>query len=113
MIRFLKVLVFILVAMVVVFLSIANRHAATLSLDPFSQVAPEFSITAPLFLILFGAVAFGVFIGGTAAWWAQHKKRKELRQSKREIRNLKAEAEKMREEAAARNPVLPAPDRVN
>lgn len=111
MIRFLKVLIFIFVALVVVFLSIANRHFVTVSLDPFSKAAPEFSFSAPLFLVLFGAVAIGIVIGGAAAWWAQHNKRKELRRSKREIRDLRAETDKLRSDGASRRPTLPVPDK--
>jgi len=110
MVRFLKALIFIPIALVVVFLSIANRNPVTISLDPFSQAAPEFAFSAPLFLVLFGAVAIGVFIGGVAAWCAQHRKRKELRYTKQEVKNLKAEANKMRTGNIGARPTLPAPD---
>lgn len=110
MVRFLKVLVFALVALVVIFLSIANRHDVTLSFDPFSQATPEIALTIPLFLVVFGAVALGVLIGGVAAWWAQHGKRKELRRSRKEIKELKAELDKVRSDALRPYPALNAPE---
>ncbi len=108
MVRFLKVLIFSLVALVVIFLSIANRHDVTLSFDPFSQATPEIALTIPLFLILFGAIAIGVIIGGMAAWWAQHGKRKELRRSRKEIKELKAELDKLRGDMLRPYPALNA-----
>lgn len=107
MVRFFKVLIFVPIALLVVFLSIANRESVTVSLDPFTRAAPEFYFTAPLFLILFGAVALGVLIGGVAAWLAQRGKRRELRQTRREVNNLKAETDKLRRESAGRYPALP------
>lgn len=107
MVRFLKALIFIPIALVVVFLSIANRASVTVSLDPFTRAAPEFYFTAPLFLIMFGAVACGVVIGGVGAWLAQRGKRRELRQTRREVSALKAEADKLRRENANRYPALP------
>jgi len=107
MVRFLKALFFILIAAVVVFLSIANRESVTVSLDPFSRMAPEFSFTAPLFLVLFGAVACGVLIGGGAAWIAQRGKRRELRQTRREAKALRVETDRLRAENASRYPALP------
>ena len=44
MIRFLKALVLLPIAILIVLLAVANRQMVTLSLDPFSQAAPEFSL---------------------------------------------------------------------
>ena len=43
MIRFLKALILLPIAILVVLLAVANRAPVTLSLDPFSQDAPEFA----------------------------------------------------------------------
>ena len=45
-IRFLKALILLPVAILIVLLAVANRAPVTLSLDPFSQDAPEFAIAA-------------------------------------------------------------------
>ena len=58
MIRFLKALILLPVAILVVLLAVANRKPVLLSLDPFSQDAPEFSVTVPLFGVIFLAVPF-------------------------------------------------------
>jgi uncharacterized integral membrane protein len=110
MIRFLKALILLPVAILVILLAVANRAPVTLSLDPFSQDAPEFSTQLPLFAVIFAAVMVGVLIGGTASWMAQGKHRRGRRSARREARHLRDEAERMRAQAAAsRTPALPAP----
>ena len=64
MIRFLKALILLPVAILIVLLAVANRAPVTLSLDPFSQDAPEFATQLPLFAVIFAAVMLGVVIGG-------------------------------------------------
>lgn len=105
MIRFLKALVLLPIAILVVLLAVANRGPVTLSLDPFSQEAPEFAAQVPLFLVIFGAVAVGVLIGGIATWLAQGKHRRARRQYKREVSRLRDEAERLRSQSPI--PALP------
>ncbi|HEV2604829.1 MAG TPA: lipopolysaccharide assembly protein LapA domain-containing protein [Microvirga sp.] len=110
MIRFLKALVLLPVAILVILLAVANRAPVTLSLDPFSQEAPEFSTQLPLFAVIFASVMLGVLIGGTASWMAQGKYRRGRRHARREARHLRDEAERLRAQAAAcKTPALPAP----
>ena len=96
MIRFLKALILLPVAILVVLLAVANRSPVTLSLDPFSQDAPEFATQLPLFAVIFAAVMLGVVIGGTASWLAQGKNRKSRRQLRRETRQLRYETERLK-----------------
>ena len=51
MIRFLKGLVLLPVAVVVILFAVANREPVRLSLDPFSQV-PAFSASVPLYALV-------------------------------------------------------------
>ena len=106
MIRFLKALILLPVAVLVVLLAVANRAPVQLSLDPFSKDAPEFATSLPLFAIIFAAVMVGVVIGGTATWLAQGKNRKARRQSRREARQLRYETERLR--AQVPSSTLPA-----
>ena len=55
--RFVSLFVLLPLAVVIVFVSVANRHVATFSLDPFGSAAPALSVTAPLFVLLFAALA--------------------------------------------------------
>lgn len=96
MIRFLKALILLPIAILIVLLAVANRAPVTLSLDPFSQDAPEFATQLPLFAVIFAAVMVGVLIGGTASWLAQGKTRKARRQFRREANQLRHETERLR-----------------
>ena len=96
MIRFLKALVLLPVAILIVLLAVANRDPVTLSLDPFSREAPEIAAQLPLFAVIFAAVMVGVVIGGTATWLAQGKHRRARRQFRREVTQLRGETERLR-----------------
>ncbi|GJE76047.1 MULTISPECIES: LapA family protein [Methylorubrum] len=91
MIRFLKALVLLPVAIVVVLLAVANRQAVTLSFDPFSP-EPLFSAVLPLYAVLFGAVALGVVFGGIGSWLGQSGTRQRARYHRREADRLAKEA---------------------
>lgn len=60
-------------ALVVVVLSAANRQPVTLTLDPFRN-DPALALTAPLYVWLFGAVAFGVVLGAFARFAARRRR---------------------------------------
>jgi uncharacterized integral membrane protein len=106
-IRFLKALILLPVAILIVLLAVANRAPVTLSLDPFSQDAPEFAFQLPLFAVIFAAVMLGVVIGGMATWFAQGKNRKSRRQLRRETRQLRYETERLKAQTPS-NTNLPA-----
>ncbi len=96
MIRFLKALILLPIAILVVLLAVANRAPVTLSLDPFSQTEPEFAMQLPLFAVIFAAVMVGVLIGGMASWLSQGKNRKAGRRFRREANQLRHETERLR-----------------
>jgi hypothetical protein len=66
-------------------LSVANRAAIPLVLDPFGGKDPKLVIEAPLFLFLLGAFALGLLFGGFATWLGQGKWRKTARARDREV----------------------------
>jgi uncharacterized integral membrane protein len=108
MAQFLKGLILLPIAIIVVLLAVANRGPVTLSFDPFSR-EPLFTATLPLFAVIFLAVALGVLIGGTAAWMAQAKHRREKRHLRREARHLRHESERLRARpGGAGLPALPS-----
>ena len=96
MTRFFKGLFLLPIAIVIVLLAVANRAPVTLSFDPFSRGEPQFSVTLPLFGVIFLAVMLGVVIGGVASWLAQGKHRRSRRRYRREARRLASEAERLR-----------------
>ena len=108
MLRFLGFLILLPVAAVVVALAVANRQAVTLSLDPFNPASPALSLQAPLYLVLFAAVALGIVLGGLGAWTNQGRWRREARRVRAEAARWKSEAVRLREREAERLG-LPAP----
>src|SRR5262245_32349830 len=89
MVRFLKALVLLPIAVLVVLIAVANRGPVQVSLDPFSKAAPEIAFSLPLFALIFAAVILGVLIGGCAAWLAQGRHRRERRRMSRDLQMLR------------------------
>ncbi|MGX7705597.1 DUF1049 domain-containing protein [Methylobacterium sp. Gmos1] len=114
MIRFLKGLILLPIAIVVVLLAVANRQPVMLSFDPFSNGTPAFSLPMPLYALIFAAVAVGIVVGGIGSWLGQGDTRRDRRAKGRELTRLRGEAERLRQTASAHTPTvgrtaLPAP----
>lgn len=113
MIRFLKGLILLPIAIVVVLLAVANRQPVMLSFDPFSNGTPAFSMPMPLYALIFAAVAVGIVVGGIGSWLGQGDTRRDRRAKGRELARLRNEAERLRQSAPSGTHVgrtaLPAP----
>lgn len=111
MAAFLKGLILLPVAIVVVLLAVANRGSVTVSLDPFTPGEPLLFFSLPLYALLFATAALGVVIGGVGSWLAQGRVRRERRQARREAQALRGETERLRsaQTGATRLPALPRP----
>jgi hypothetical protein len=107
--RFISLFVLLPLAVVIVFISVANRGAATFSLDPFGTASPALSMTAPLFVFLFAALALGVIVGGIAAWFGQGRWRRAARSERANAARLRRDVESLRERLAATTTALPVP----
>lgn len=111
----LKKLIFLVIllpiAIVLIVLSVANRHAVTLALNPFDPADPVLSLTAPFFVYLFIAVIFGMLIGALITWFAQGKHRKRARNKSQEAARWQGEARRnqKRAEELAQQVMVPAP----
>ena len=103
MIAFLKGLLLLPVAVAVVLLAVANRGPVLLSLDPVSTGTPQLSVTLPLYVLLFAALAIGVVVGGIASWLAQGRHRRAGRHYRRELSHLRHEADRLRARTQARD----------
>jgi uncharacterized integral membrane protein len=108
--RFLTLLILVPLAAVIVLFSVANRESVRVSLDPFHAEAPAVSFSAPLFVLLFGALVLGLLIGGVAAWVRQGRWRRAARKAEHEAERLKAEAAKAARPAPPVTALPPARD---
>jgi hypothetical protein len=91
MLRFLKLIVLVPLAVLVGLISLANREAVTLSFDPLVSGNPALSVSAPLFVVLFLTLLLGVLLGGIGAWLGQGKWRRAARRRSDEVDQLRAE----------------------
>lgn len=99
---FLKWLVLIPVAIVLLAFALANRHLVTVTLDPTgSSDISGFAITAPLFIILFLAGMVGVIFGGIATWFTQGKHRRAARLARNDADRLRNEADRLKADLRA------------
>ena len=57
-------------------LGVANRRDVTFSFDPLSDAYPAFAITAPLFVLVFGALIIGFVFGWAAALLGRARRRR-------------------------------------
>ena len=78
--RFVTIVVFIPLAIVLIALAVANRAPTAFTIDPFNPGNPGLTITLPLFIYLFAALALGLVIGSIATWFRQGRYRKLARE---------------------------------
>lgn len=97
--KLINILVLAPIAIVLIVLSVANRDAVTLALNPFDPSDTLLSLSAPLFVFLFAALMLGMVIGSLATWFRQGKYRKKARSEAREAVKWHTEADKQRERA--------------
>lgn len=100
--RIVTVLVFIPLAIVLIALAVANRAPVAFTIDPFNPGNPGLTISLPLFVLLFAALALGLVLGSLATWFRQGRYRKAARQ--REAAPAPAPAR-----PGGNQPALPAP----
>lgn len=98
--RFFNAILFIPLGLIFVVFAVANRHAVTISFDPFDSRDPAMGVTLPLFVVLIAVAIFGVVAGGAATWiaqrhWRQSSRRlaAEAAQARMELADMKAAAQ--------------------
>jgi uncharacterized integral membrane protein len=106
--KIITALILVPLGLVLLVFMVANRHAVTVSLDPFGSDAPALSATLPLFLVILLCLLTGVVVGGTATWLNQGRWRRAARRLDDDARSLRIEREALKGELAAKEPALPA-----
>ena len=93
--RVVQLVVIIPIAIIIIGLSVANRHDVVVSIDPFDADDPALSYELPLYWLLFGVAAIGVLLGGMATWLRQGRWRRAARHDHAEMERLRREREHM------------------
>ena len=94
MIRYLRYLVLLLIALGLISVALANREPVVLHALPADLaqlVGIDWQIRLPLFLVGFGGILVGVFIGFVWEWLREHKHRAAAAAHAREVRELRRE----------------------
>ncbi|MGJ0425217.1 LapA family protein [Methylocystis sp.] len=106
----LRVIVFVPLALIILFFSMANRGSVRIGLDPFAPSdgsGPSFE--APIFLVVLASIAIGVLAGGISSWLGHLSVRRAAKVARAEARKTRVEIEKLRQQALGS---LPADKRV-
>jgi uncharacterized integral membrane protein len=100
--KFFTALVLIPLGVIFVVFAVANRHAVTVSFDPFNSTDPSLGVRLPLFVVIVAVAILGVVAGGTATWFRQRHWRRAARQHEADARQMRAQLADLR--AAAMSP---------
>lgn len=90
-----------IVAVCLIFIGLANRETASLSLVPeglASYLPFPTAITVPLYVVIFAGVAIGLMVGFLWEWVREHRNRAEARARRREAESLKREVDRLKAE---------------
>ncbi len=90
--RFMLIVIFVPLAIVLIALAVANREMVAFTLDPFNPGNPALTITLPFFIFLFAALALGMIVGSAVTWVRQGRYRKLARQRRIEAEGLRLAA---------------------
>ena len=58
--KFFTAMVLIPLGLIFVVFAVANRHAVTVSFDPFNSTDPSIAVSLPLFVVIIGVAILGV-----------------------------------------------------
>lgn len=89
------------IAIIIVALSVANRHSVRFSLDPINSSAPLMSFEIPLYLLLMATIILGIIVGGASSWLNQSKWRKAAKDARHEVSEMRSETLALKQKAAA------------
>lgn len=104
----LRVLVFVPLALIILFFSMANRAMVKIGVDPFAaNPADAPSIEAPMYLVVLAAMALGVLAGGVSSWLGHLPVRRAAKVARAEAKKTRLEIEKLRQQALAELPSDP------
>ena len=106
--KFVRALILIPLAIVLIAFAVANRQTVMVSLDPFDRAEPALSVALPLYVLILALIMVGVIVGGVAAWLRQHKWRSRARRAELQARELKAENDRLKRRDLAALPMAPS-----
>ena len=94
-----RILVFVPLALIILFFAMANRGYVRIGLDPFVTDGSGPSFEAPLYTVVLAAMALGVIAGGFSTWMKHLPVRRSAKAARAEAKKTRAEIEKLRQQA--------------
>ena len=99
--KYLKYIFLAVLGLCLVTVAMANRGAVELKLVPAALSGPlgfQERVSLPLFIVIFGAILFGILIGFVWEWLREHRYRREAELRRREAARLQHENRELRQE---------------
>ena len=99
--RYLRYLVWGVIAIALIVVALANRQSVTLTMLPddlAGLLGLNFSLQLPLFMVIFAGIAVGVFLGFVWEWLREHKHRSAASKSGKQVARLEREVTRLRGE---------------
>lgn len=97
--RYIKFLFILCLTVALVSTAMANRAPVTLNVltdDLANLIGVHWSVTLPLYAVLFGGIVLGLLIGFVWEWLREHKHRSAVTRKEREVSVLKRELTKVK-----------------
>jgi uncharacterized integral membrane protein len=97
--RFLKYLFLILVAVALVLMALANRETVVIEMVPEALVGwfgIQYAVQLPLFLVILGAVMVGILVGFVWEWLREYRFRVDAKTHKRTAQALEREVKTLK-----------------
>ena len=107
MLRILRWIIGVPIAILVIAFAVANRQLTRLSLDPFTSESPILSINMPLWALFVFGIFIGILVGWATCWVGQSKHRKLARERGREVSFLQRELEASRAQPVSEQAIAP------
>ncbi|ABA81191.2 DUF1049 domain-containing protein [Rhodobacter sphaeroides] len=102
MIRWLRILFLVVLAVVLLTVALAHRDPVTVRLMPDNLATfvgtgwSAWSMQLPLYAVIFGGIVAGLLIGFFWEWMREHKHRAEVRRKSQEVKTLQREVSTLR-----------------
>ena len=101
MLRFIRLTVMVLLAVVILTLAVTNRQDVLIYLDPIAGKDFAPAIQAPLYVVIFVCVMVGVVLGALSMWVGQGRWRRQAKARSSEVQKLKREMALLETELAS------------
>ena len=103
MIRWLRILFLVVLAICLLTVALANREPVMVQLmsaELGALIGFNYAIQLPLFIVIYGGIAAGLLIGFVIEWFREHKHRAAARTKAKEVKNLQREVTSLRANVA-------------